>query len=513
MAKQLSMGQISSILTLHQSGYSNRKIAKLLGVHRETVAKYLAAAGEIPAKPDHRLPATPDHGVPAKPDHRVPPGPASKCEPFRGLILSKLERGLDGQRIYQDLRDEEEGFAGSYSSVRRFIAGLRETRELPVRRIETPAGEEAQVDFGSGAPVIGEDGKRKRPWVFRIVLSHSRKGYSEAVWHQSTEAFIQCLENAFAHFGGVPKRLVIDNLKAVVPKADWYDPEIHPKLQSFAAHYGTVFMPTKPYTPQHKGKVEGGVKYVKRNALKGRTFASLTEQNDFLLDWETRIADTRIHGTTKRQVAKLFEESERPALLSLPPDRFPFFHEARRSVYRDGHVEVDKAFYSVPPEYLGRRLWVRWDGRLVRVFNERWEQIAVHAKAEPGRFRTPDKHIPKEKVSAVERGTDALLRQVATIGPHARDWSRAMVQARGVEGVRVLVGLKALAAKHDIDALEQACQTALSYGAYRLRTIRQLLTRQASPQKAFDFVEEHPVIRPLSDYSLDSLLQFRKERP
>ena len=500
MARQLSMGQINSILTLHQSGHSNRKIAQLLGVHRETVAKYVerSQAGQ---------------GVPAKPDHRAPPGPTSACEPFREIILSKLEQGLDGQRIYQDLRDEEQGFTASYSSVRRFLAKLAQRNELPVRRIETPAGEEAQVDFGTAAPVIGTDGKRRRPWIFRIVLSHSRKAYSEVVWRQSTEAFLSCLENAFAHFGGVPKRLVIDNLKAAVARADWYDPEVHPKLQSFARHYGTAFLPTKPYTPQHKGKVESGVKYVKRNALAGRTFGSLAEQNDFLLDWETRIADRRIHGTTKRQVAKLFQESERGALLPLPPDRFPFFHEARRQVYRDGHVEVDKAFYSVPPEYVGRRLWVRWDARLVRVFSDGWEQVAVHAKAEPGRFRTSAGHIPREKVSAVERGTDALLRQVARIGPHARDWSRALVQARGVEAVRVLVGLKALAGKHDSEAIERACQTALTYGAYRLRTIRQLLVRQASPQKQFDFLEEHPVIRPLSDYSLDSLREFRKERP
>jgi transposase len=490
------MGQINSILTLHQSGHSNRRIAELLGVHRETVAKYLA-----------------EQPVPAKPDHRARPGPASDCEPFREVIVAKLEQGLTGQRIYQDLCDEEEGFSASYSSVRRFIVGLRETRELPMRRIETAAGEEAQVDFGTGAWVTDGDGKRRRPWIFRIVLSHSRKAYSEAVWKQSSESFIACLENAFAHFGGVPRRLVIDNLKAAVARSDWYDPEVHPKLQSFAKYYGTAFLPTKPYTPRHKGKVESGVKYVKRNALAGRTFKSLTEQNDFLLDWETRIADTRIHGTTKKQVAKLFEESEREALLPLPLERFPFFHEARRSVHRDGHVEVDKAFYSVPPEFIGRRLWVRWDSRLVRVFNHRWEQIAVHAKAEPGRFRTSEGHIPREKFSAVERGTDALLRNVETIGPHSRDWARAVVQARGVEAVRVLVGLKSLAGKHKVESLERACQTALTYSAYRLRTIRQLLKRQATPQTEFDFMEEHPVIRPLRDYSLDSLLQFRKERP
>jgi transposase len=252
MAKQLSMGQVSSILMLHQSGHSNRQIAKLLGVHRETVAKYLAGRRE-----------------PAKPDHRARSGPASACEPFREIIVAKLEEGLSGQRVYQDLCDEEDGFSASYSSLRRFVARLRRVRELPVRRIETPAGEEAQVDFGTGAWVAGTDGKRRRPWVFRIVLSHSRKAYSEAVWKQSTESFIACLENAFAHFGGVPRRLVIDNLKAAVARSDWYDPEIHPKLQSFARHYGTAFLPTKPYTPRHKDYASSCTSLVRSRAFPG----------------------------------------------------------------------------------------------------------------------------------------------------------------------------------------------------------------------------------------------------
>ena len=151
--------------------------------------------------------------------------------------------------------------------------------------------------------------------------------------------------------------------------------------------------------------------------MKGRVFTSLAEENQFLLNWETQVADQRIHGTTKQQVEKLFEQAERRALLPLPAERFPFFHEAHRAVHRDGHLEVDKAYYSAPPEYVGHRLWVRWDSRLVRIFNDRWEQVAVHAKAEPGRFRTAAEHIPKEKVSAVERGTDALLRQIATDRP------------------------------------------------------------------------------------------------
>jgi transposase len=558
MANRLSMAQINAIFTLHASEHSNREIGRLLGLHRETVGKYLAAqnrpnaptgsgqeAGNAPtgsegngeliaagsgtslgeaslaAAPQNRpnaptgsvgeVPTLP--GAPWASSPRVVSGPPSECASLRPIIEAKLQAALSAKRIHQDLVDEH-GFTGKYWSVRRYVARLRKRIELPCRRLETLPGEEAQVDFGSGAPVIGADGKRRRPWIFRIVLSHSRKAYSEAVWRQSSDAFIHCLENAFAHFGGVPKRLVIDNLKAAVARADWYDPEVHPKLQSFAAHYGTVFLPTKPYTPRHKGKVESGVKYVKRNALAGRTFTSLEAQNAHLLDWETRIADTRIHGTTKQQVARLFEEQERGLLLPLPTTRFPSFHEALRVVHLDGHIEVESACYSAPPEYVGCTVWARWDGRLVRVFNERWEQVAVHAKAEPGRFRTASEHIPREKVSAVERGTDALLRQIASIGQHTRQWAEATTQARGIEAVRVLVGLKALAGKHRAESLERACQTALAHRAYRLRTIRELLKRQAEQQQqSFEFLQEHPLIRPLSDYSLASLQEFRKERP
>ena len=503
MASRLTMAKQTTIQTLHQSGHSNRKIAELVGVHRETVGKYVAAADQsgdsIPAKPDHR-------GSERK------NGPKNQCEPFREIILKKLEQGLQGTRIYQDLRDDH-GFTASYSSVRRFLQGLRKSKMIPVRRIETDPGEEAQVDFGTAAWVVDANGKRRRPWLFRVVLSHSRKGYSEVVWRQTTDNFVACLENAIRYFGGAPKRLVIDNLKAAVSKADWYDPEVHPKLQSFAQHYGTAILPTKPYKPEHKGKVESGVKYAKNNALKGRTFESLAAQNAFLLNWEQTIADNRIHGTTKKQVGKLFEDNERQALLPLPSDRFPCFQEARRSVYRDGHLEVDKAYYSAPPEYVGRRPWVRWDSHLVRIFNDQWEVIAVHAKAEPGRFRTAPEHIPKEKFSAVERGTKAMLERIALIGHHTNQWAQAMTQARGVEAVRVLVGLKALTGKHSTEALESACKKALEHGAYRLRTIRALLKRNSGErQQQFEFIEHHPIIRPLSDYSLDSLQCFRKER-
>jgi hypothetical protein len=371
---------------------------------------------------------------------------------------------------------------------------------LPFRRLECGPGEEAQVDFGTGAPLRGPDGKRQRTHVFRIVLSHSRKGYSEAVRRPSTDEFLRCLENAFHHFGGVPQRLVLDNLRAAVKKADWFDPELNPKVQAFGRHYRTAFLPTRPYTPRHKGKVERGVDYVQENALKGRTFPHLPEENEFLAHWEATVADTRLHGTTRRHVGVLFLEVERPALQPLPPERFPCFQEGRRVVSRDGHIEVARAYYSVPPEYLGRRVWVRWDGRLVRVFNERLESIAVHARQEAGRFSTQGQHIVREKISGVERGAAYLLEQVRRLGGHSSRWAQAMLSDRGVEGIRVLQGLLSLAHRHPAAAIDRACEIAHSYGAYRLRTVRTLIDRDA-PKQQVAFTETHPLIRPLSDYA------------
>jgi hypothetical protein len=340
--------------------------------------------------------------------------------------------------------------------------------------------------------------------VLRVVLSHSRKAYSEAVERQTTENFIRALENAFWHFGGVPQTLVLDNLKAAVTRADWFDPELNPKVQSFCQHYGIVALPTKPYTPRHKGKVERGVDYVQENGLKGHQFASLSQENAHLQHWEATVADRRIHGTTRKQVQQVFETAERAALQPLPATRFPCFEEAARTVHRDGHVEVAKAYYSVPPEHLGRRVWVRWDSHLVRIFDARMELIATHVRQEAGRFSTQDRHLLDQKISAVERGASWLLKKTTHLGQASQRWAEAMVQARGIEGVRVLQGLLSLGQRHAPAQLDRACGLALEHGCFRLRTLRRLLQRDldhADRQAELpELLDEHPIIRSLADY-------------
>jgi transposase len=511
MANVLKVNEQNTILQLAAQGWSRRRIARALKVDRKTVRRYLKAAAKSPTistpgsgpveskSPGISTPGEPIGSELVEAALEAEAGRPSLCERHRQQIEEKLESGLSAQRIYQDLVAEV-GFSASYQSVKRFVRGLRQRHPDRVWRIEVQPGEEVQIDFGIGAPVVNAQGRRRRPWILRVVLSYSRKAYSEAVFHQSSENLIRCLENAFRSFGGVTQTVNLDNLRAAVQKADWCDPQLNPKLLSFCHHYGCALLPCRAKTPEHKGKTERGIAYLKSNALRGRTFPSLAAENQFLRHWEKTVADVRIHGTTRKQVAVLFAQ-EQPALLALPPDLFACFQEGQRTVHRDSYVEVEKAFYTVPPEYIGQQVWVRWDSREVRVFNQRWEQLRLHARLQPGQF---DKvlglgggHGP------LERQLDYWLKRAEELGPPCAQWSRGVLERKGPLGLRSIMGLLALTHQHSFKNLNEACASALSRGAWRLRDVKALLDqRQREVQTHLAFARSHPLIRNLAEYGL-----------
>jgi transposase len=512
MANRLAMDKVQAIKGLQAAGLSERQIARTLAISRKAVRRHLgrnrskdtkaptgSSAHRVDSPKDTKAP-TGSEGLPSILQSAPEDVSRSLCQAYREAILEKLEQGLTAQRIFQDLRDEQ-GFSGQYHSVRRYVRRLSEQHELAFRRIEVEPGYEIQVDYGTGARCQDLEGKWCRTHVFRLVLSHSRKGYSEAVRRLTTESFIRSLENAFWALGGVPKLVVFDNAKAVVSQADWYDPELNPKIVEFCRHYGFTLLPTRPRTPRHKGKVERGVGYVQSNALRGRVFASLAEQNEHLRQWERTVADTRIHGTTKKHVGQLFETVERAALGPLPKQRFPFYEEGKRRVSRDGHIEVKRSFYSAPPEYLGCDVWVRWNEQVVRILNHRFEQIALHCRQEPGRFSTLDAHLAREKISGIERGAAFLLGKVRFLGPHALRWAEAALTENGVRGMRSIQGLLALSGKYEAAAIEAACDQAWRSRAFRYRIVKGLLERKTAAQQTLGFLETHPVIRPITEYA------------
>lgn len=507
MSNQLAMDKVQAVKSLAASGMSERRIARTLGISRKAIRRHLA--GET-SKDTKAPPGEAPTGSTDPKDTKAPTGSEapekllslqsrSACAGLRTIILEKLEQGLTAQRIHQDLVAEH-GFSEKYHSVRRFVQRLTQRRELAFRRIEVAPGYEMQVDYGRGARCQDADGKYFQTHVFRLVLSHSRKGYSEAVRRLTTESFIRSLENAFWALGGVPQVVVFDNAKAVVSQADWYDPELNPKIVEFCRHYNTALLPTKVRTPRHKGKVERGVDYVQENALRGHTFLSLAAQNEHLQQWERNVADTRIHGTTKQHVGKQFETVERGALRPLPAERFPFYEEGQRIVSRDGHIEVQRSYYSAPPEYLGGQVWVHWNDQTVRILNHRLETIALHCRQAPGKFSTLAAHITSEKINSVERGAAFLLGKVRLLGPQALRWAEAALAEHGVRGMRIIQGLLALSHKHESSAIEAACETAWKSRAFRYRIVKQLLERREASQQIMEFMDSHPVIRPMSEY-------------
>ena len=257
-----------------------------------------------------------------------------------------------------------------YDSVKRFVGKLRGTAPIDARVvIRTEPGEEAQVDYGDGPMVCHPaTGKRKRTRLFVMTLGHSRKSVRLLRWKSSAQVWAELHEEAFRRLGGVPRVIVLDNLKEGVITPDIYDPALNPLYRDVLKHYGAVALPCRVRNPDRKGKVESGVGHAQKTPLQGQRFDALNEAQRYLDRWEERWVDTRIHGTTKRQVAAMFAE-EKPALVPLPLEPFRSYRFGKRTVNLDGAVEVDAAYYGAPPGWIGRELHVQWDGLHVRLMH------------------------------------------------------------------------------------------------------------------------------------------------
>ena len=353
------------VIALGRLGWSLRRIEAATGVRRETISGYLKAAGIAVRRRGGRRgqwpppnPATTDavstdatHAA-AVADAAVVPArapTASVCEPYRDLILDAIRRGRNAMAIWQDLVDQH-GFAGRYASVRRYVRRVRGglTPE-PSGIIDTAPGEEAQVDYGEG-PMVRDPatGKYRRTRLFVMTLGYSRKSVRLLTWRSSSQIWAELHEQAFRRLGGTARVVVLDNLREGVVQPDVYDPTLNPLYRDMLAHYGVVALPCRVRDPDRKGNVESGIGHTQKTPLKGQRFETLEAAQAYLDQWEARWADTRIHGTTKRQVSAMFAE-ERPHLLSLPLEPFRYYRYGTRSVHLDGCVEVEAAYYRVLP--------------------------------------------------------------------------------------------------------------------------------------------------------------------
>jgi len=506
------------ILALGRLGWTLSRIQQRTGVRRETVSGYLKAAGipvrgrgrpsELKAKPAISPPVVSTDPGPPKPaisgqmsTHSAPsprpdrPPSASACEPYRALIREALRRGRNAMAIWQDLVDDH-GFTARYASVRRFVVSLRGTVAPEAHVVITTApGEEAQVDYGAG-PMVRDphSGRYRRTRLFVLTLGYSRKCVRLLTFQSSTRTWAELHEQAFRRLGGATKTVVLDNLGEGVLKADIYDPALNPLYRDALAHYGAVALPCRVGDPDRKGKVERGVGHAKNTPLKGQRFESLEEAQAYLDRWETHWADTRIHGTVKRQVAAMFAE-EKPALTPLPLEPFRHYQFGERRVNLDGCVEVDAAYYSVPPGWIGRTVNVQWDGRVVRVLDPRSGQLLrEHLRQQRGSYRIPE----EDKPAKTPRSTTQLLARCAKIGSHIGTLAGQMYQRDGQTSIRRIFGLTALARKHGAALANDACAAALDSGlpANPYQFVRHWLERRTP----LTLRQVDPIIRQLTLY-------------
>lgn len=291
--------EIREVIRQFRNGVSDRAIQRMSGMHRKTVKRYRNWAEEQGLL-EGRLPPLDEleRLLQASMPEPLPPQNQSSLEAFRPLVVQLRKEGVEMTAILQRLR--ERGFTGSYSAVRRFVKHLEERQPDVMVRMECQPGEEAQVDFGfAGLMYDPETQQMRRTWAFVMTLSWSRHVYVEFVFDQKLPTWLLLHRHAFEWFGGVPERLVIDNLKSAIVEACFHEPVVQQSYRECAEHYGFQLAPCRIATPRHKGKVESGVHYVKRNFLAGRTPTSLTQANTDVCTWCMTTAGLRIHGTTR----------------------------------------------------------------------------------------------------------------------------------------------------------------------------------------------------------------------
>lgn len=469
---------IRELIRRLQLGESDRRIAEDLALSRNTVARYhqLAAAHGL-LLPGAALPEPAAVAALGRPPAAGAP-PAheqSLVEPFRDVVKTLLDQRVEGQAIWQLLVDQR-GFTGSYSSVKRFLRRLAPPERRAVLRLEVEPGAEAQVDFGTAGRLLDPAHGRVRPaWVFVMTLAHSRHQYAEIVFDQTIATWVRLHRVAFEFFGGVPRRVVLDNLKAGIVRAVLYDPEVQRSYRDFAVHYGFLIAPCRPRTPEHKGKVEqGGVHYVKRNALAGRVFRDAPDANRHLLRWCVEIAGRRVHGTTKQIPLEVFARVERAALQPLPPTPWELTEWKQATLHPDCHVVFAAAYYSAPHRLLGEKLWVGATATKVEIFHEH-TLVATHRRAQPGQRRTLADHLPPDKLQFLMQTPTWCRDRAAAIGPACTAFIEALLGERPLDRLRSAQGVLRLAHKFGAPRLEAACARAVAVGEYRYHTIKTIL--------------------------------------
>ena len=470
---------IHEIVRLLRDGASDREIRGLLGLNRRTVARYRRwateqelLAGSLPDVSD--LEARLQASLPVV----LPPQQTSTVAVYQEEILALRQQGVEVAAIRARL-EEAHGQPLSYSALWRLVRRL-EGDQAPAAfvRVEVPPGQEAQVDFGyAGRHLDPATGHLRKTWVFVMVLAWSRHLYAELVFDQRVETWLLCHRHAFEFFGGVPERVVLDNLKAAILHASAQEPVVQRAYRECAEHYGFRIDPNPPRQPHLKGKVEqGGVHYVKRNFLAGREPGPTDDLNRKLRHWCTEVAGRRLHGTTKQRPLEHFEQGERAALRALPGAAYDLAIWKQAVLHRDCHVVFEGSYYSAPHRLVGQTLTLRGGSRTVELFTPDHQRVATHPRATaPGERQTVLAHLPPHKVPGLTLDRETCRARAAEIGPATTQLVVRLLDHRPEDRLKIAQRVPRLATAYEPARLERACARAEHFGTPEYPTLKRIL--------------------------------------
>jgi transposase len=478
--RDIPMNEVMEVLYQWHKGRKIAQISQSLGVDRKTVRKYLGAIKSLGITREKQLPdeqelvkRLKDLKNTAVYEHPVLDLVAQHRTDIEKWIA---QQHITGKQIWRLLKENFHIDAG-YTTIRRYLKKeFSYGRPRVTIRMETSPGEEAQVDFGYAGFMYDPDmQKMRKTWAFIMTLSYSRHKYVRFVFRQDVNTWLDCHERAFAFFKGVPKRVILDNLRSGVVKPDIYDPAINKAYADMERHYGFVADPTRIKTPEHKGKVERAVPTVRKHLLAGRTFRDIVEVNSRALIWCKDEIGMEVHGTTKKRPHEAFLE-EKPSLLPLPEEPFeiPLWKEC--TVHPDHHIVFDKSYYSLPTRYIGKKVWVRGTKKTVEIFLDH-ERIKTHPRASsPGQWITDQSDYPPDKLAFLMATPTWCRKKASEFGRYTEALITAILKESAMRNLRKAQAILRLAEKRP-DEIEKVAQRALLFGNIRYKSIKAMIEK------------------------------------
>jgi transposase len=480
------MAEKSEVIRRLRAGQSIREISRETGIHRATIRNLREAASSRNwLDPQESLP---DESEILETLRQVGSHEGADAAHPLDMYLSDIESWLKEKTsfllIHEFLR--QQGITLSETSVRRYIhRKFPQYYRSPTIPRDTIAAEVLEVDFGYFGLVYDEDQKRNRKaWFLSARLRHSRHAYRQMTFDQQQQPFYSALINALEFFGGVPAKVVPDNMKSAVIEASFTDPEINRAFVKMAVHYGFLISPTLPRKPEHKGGVESDVKYIKGNfwpryreseRQKGHPVPHAQGLQEALEEWGDQVASRRSVRGLGDSPANIFEQQEKSALQDLPLRRWSIVDIAKAKVQQTWRIQFDNAFYSVPYQHIGQTVTIHADANMVVIYlND--NEIARHTRAvNEWEVKRCDHHAPIGSDAIYSQNRESLLRWAAQIGEPVHRMSQAIFDRQGIDGVQSARSLCHLAQRYGRDRLNQACRRALDFKATRYREVKQIL--------------------------------------